>query len=53
MSASGEPTRGARVVAAYPQLFTSDMERAVRFYRELLGFEVRFLFGLHTVVPSR
>ena len=33
------------MVAAYPQLFTSDMERAVRFYRELLGFEVRFLFG--------
>ena len=33
------------MVAAYPQLFTSDMERAARFYHELLGFEGRFLFG--------
>ncbi len=45
MSASGEPTGGARLTAAYPQLFTGDMERAARFYGEQLGFEVRFLFG--------
>ena len=45
MSASGEPTGGARLTSAYPQLFTGDMERAARFYGEQLGFEVRFLFG--------
>ena len=45
MSGSGEPMGNARVVAAYPQLFTGDMERAARFYREELGFDVRFLFG--------
>ncbi len=33
------------MTAAYPQLFTGDMDRAARFYRRQLGFEVRFLFG--------
>ena len=45
MSASEEPSESAQLTAAYPQLFTADMERAARFYREELGFEVRFLFG--------
>ena len=44
MSASGD-CGAARVIAAYPQLFTGDIERAARFYREELGFDVRFLFG--------
>ena len=34
-----------RLTAAYPQLFTTDMERSARFYGGELGFEVRFLFG--------
>lgn len=45
MSASSESTGHARLTAAYPQLFTQDMERCARFYREQLGFGVRFLFG--------
>lgn len=42
MGAPEEPTQAARLTAAYPQLFTDDMER---YYGEQLGFEVRFLFG--------
>lgn len=45
MGASTGPTGGARLTAAYPQLFTTDMARAARFFGEQLGFEVRFLFG--------
>lgn len=45
MSTPKESTGTARLTAAYPQLFTGDMERAARFYREQLGFEARFLFG--------
>ncbi len=45
MGVSEESTGEARLTAAYPQLFTRDMERAAGFYREQLGFEVRFLFG--------
>ena len=45
MSASGEPPGRPRLTAAYPQLFTTDMERSARFFREQLGFEVRYLFG--------
>ncbi|MCY3506923.1 MAG: VOC family protein [Chloroflexi bacterium] len=45
MGASEVSTGAARLTAAYPQLFTGSMERAAEFYREQLGFEVRFLFG--------
>ena len=45
MGASEEATGAARLTAAYPQLFTGDMQRSARFYGEQLGFEVRFLFG--------
>ncbi len=45
MSAAPEDQPAPRVVAAYPQLFTADMERSARFYGQELGFEVRFLFG--------
>lgn len=45
MSGTGRSPSSGRVTAAYPQLFTGDMDRAARFYREQLGFEVRFLFG--------
>ncbi|MXY36414.1 MAG: VOC family protein [Dehalococcoidia bacterium] len=45
MGVSDESTGTGRLTAAYPQLFTGDMERAARFYHEQLGFEVRFLFG--------
>lgn len=45
MGVSGNGGGQARVTAAYPQLFTGDMERSARFFREQLGFEVRYLFG--------
>ena len=45
MGAPEESTGAARLTAAYPQLFTGDMQRSARFYGEQLGFEVRFLFG--------
>lgn len=45
MGVSENPGGRARVTAAYPQLFTGDMERSAGFFREQLGFEVRFLFG--------
>ncbi len=45
MGISEGPNVGARLTAAYPQLFTTNMERAARFYAEELGFGVRFLFG--------
>ncbi len=45
MGVSEESTGEARLTAAYPQLFTRDMGRSAGFYREQLGFEVRFLFG--------
>ena len=45
MGVSEESTGEARLTAAYPQLFTRDMGRTAAFYREQLGFEVRFLFG--------
>ncbi|MCY3601741.1 MAG: VOC family protein [Chloroflexi bacterium] len=45
MGAFDVSTGAARLTAAYPQLFTGNMERTAEFYREQLGFEVRFLFG--------
>ena len=45
VNASGESPERPRLTAAYPQLFTTDMERSARFFREQLGFEVRDLFG--------
>lgn len=45
MGVSEDREGPARLTAAYPQLFTGDMERSARFFREQLGFEVRFLFG--------
>ncbi len=45
MGGSAGVIGGARLTAAYPQLFTADMARAARFFGEQLGFEVRFLFG--------
>jgi catechol 2,3-dioxygenase-like lactoylglutathione lyase family enzyme len=34
-----------RLHAAYPQLFVCDMERAIVFYRDRLGFTVEYLYG--------
>jgi catechol 2,3-dioxygenase-like lactoylglutathione lyase family enzyme len=45
MSLSENPGAPAHVTAAFPQLFTGDMERSARYYQEQLGFEARFLFG--------
>ena len=42
MGVSEGPNVGARLTAAYPQLFTTNMARAARFYAEELGFGVRF-----------
>ncbi|WP_457226610.1 VOC family protein [Mycobacteroides abscessus] len=33
------------IVAAEPQLFVTDLERAVAFYVDKLGFEVAFTYG--------
>ncbi|MGL4288416.1 MAG: bleomycin resistance protein [Phreatobacter sp.] len=35
----------ARLIAAYPQLFTTDMSRACAFFTEKLGFSIGFLHG--------
>ena len=35
----------ARLLTAQPQLFTTDLARAVAYYRERLGFTVVFLHG--------
>lgn len=40
-SASGEP----ELLQAHPQIFVTDMPRAVAFYRDRLGFEVAYLYG--------
>ncbi|MDJ0787562.1 MAG: VOC family protein [Myxococcota bacterium] len=40
-TAAGTP-EGLRV---HPQVFVTDMERAVAFYRDTLGFEVAYLYG--------
>jgi catechol 2,3-dioxygenase-like lactoylglutathione lyase family enzyme len=37
----GEP----EILGAQPQIFVTDMERAVRFYRDQLGFSVEYLYG--------
>ena len=37
--------RTTTILAAEPQLFVSDMERACRFYVEMLGFKAGFLYG--------
>ena len=34
-----------RLVAAYPQVFVTDMARAVAFYRDRLGYRVVYLYG--------
>ena len=38
---TGEP----ELLRAHPQIFVTDMERAVRFYRDQLGFSVGYLYG--------
>lgn len=34
-----------RLIGAYPQVFVTDMARAVAFYRDQLGFKVGYLYG--------
>ena len=46
MSASATTGPGTPSLhVAQPQAFTSDFERAVRFYRDRLGFRVEFQYG--------
>lgn len=33
------------ILGVHPQVFVTDMERAVAFYRDCLGFEVAYLYG--------
>jgi catechol 2,3-dioxygenase-like lactoylglutathione lyase family enzyme len=33
------------ILGVHPQIFVTDMERAVRFYRDQLGFSVEYLYG--------
>ena len=46
-TASTHPDRGAppEVLRAHPQIFVTDMERAIHFYRDRLGFSVEYLYG--------
>ena len=39
------PSATPRLVAAFPQIFVTDMARAVAFYRDQLGFRVVYLHG--------
>lgn len=34
-----------RLLAAHPQIFVTDMDAAVAFYRDRLGFAVEYLYG--------
>jgi catechol 2,3-dioxygenase-like lactoylglutathione lyase family enzyme len=48
MSSTRSTTQAGRPPAfriAHPQVFVTDMERAIRFYRDSLGFEVGFTYG--------
>ena len=42
---SPAPPRRARLRVAYPQVFVTDIARAVAFYRDRLGFSVAYLYG--------
>lgn len=49
-TASDSPLRpdaepGPEILAAHPQIFVTDMARAVAFYRDRLGFSVEYLWG--------
>jgi catechol 2,3-dioxygenase-like lactoylglutathione lyase family enzyme len=37
--------RNPRLYVAYPQLFVTDMARAIAFYQDKLGFSVEYLYG--------
>jgi catechol 2,3-dioxygenase-like lactoylglutathione lyase family enzyme len=34
-----------QILGVHPQIFVTDMERAVQFYRDQLGFSVEYLYG--------
>lgn len=45
-TATPSPTKSTtRLLAAYPQILTADMRRAVDFYAGMLGFHVVYLYG--------
>jgi catechol 2,3-dioxygenase-like lactoylglutathione lyase family enzyme len=44
-AATAAKTTKSVIVAAEPQLFTADIERACRFYVESLGFKIAFTYG--------
>jgi catechol 2,3-dioxygenase-like lactoylglutathione lyase family enzyme len=44
-NATSAPTETPELLAAFPQVFVTDMPRAVAFYRDRLGFSVGYLYG--------
>jgi catechol 2,3-dioxygenase-like lactoylglutathione lyase family enzyme len=45
MTREPRSTGAPEILAAQPQVFVSDVPRAVAFYRDLLGFAVAYLYG--------
>jgi catechol 2,3-dioxygenase-like lactoylglutathione lyase family enzyme len=44
-SPRADPAASPEILGAHPQVFVTDMERAVGFYRDRLGFSVGYLYG--------
>lgn len=44
-SARSDEAARPEMLRAHPQIFVTDMDRAVRFYRDALGFSVEYLYG--------
>jgi predicted enzyme related to lactoylglutathione lyase len=40
-----ERTAAPEIIDAHAQIFVTDIERAVAFYRDRLGFSVEYLYG--------
>jgi catechol 2,3-dioxygenase-like lactoylglutathione lyase family enzyme len=43
--AANRSTGESEIIGVHPQIFVTDMERAVAFYRDRLGFDVEYLYG--------
>jgi catechol 2,3-dioxygenase-like lactoylglutathione lyase family enzyme len=45
MTREPSPTGPPEILTAQPQIFVTDVARAIAFYRDALGFEVAYLYG--------